>query len=255
MMLRRCRRAVALAWTLALCVLRYWRIRLRGPLSLERRAQWLQSASRGVLASLGISFRVDGALPGRGLAVSNHLGYLDIVIYSAAMPCFFVSKAEVDRWPFFGRAARAGGAIFLDRTSLASANLAASIITGRLALPVPVLLFPEGTSTDGSQVHRFHRRLLHPAIETGAPISPAAIRYLPQGGAEERDLCWYGDAGFLRHLWKVLGLPGFSARICFGDARVYADARVAADATHDEVAALRAQGSWPEPAALKRRGA
>jgi 1-acyl-sn-glycerol-3-phosphate acyltransferase len=239
MMLRRCRRAVALAWALAHCALRYWAIRLRGPLSLERRALWLQSASCGVLRSLSIRVEVEGTLPGGGLVVSNHLSYLDIVIYSAAMPCVFVSKAEVNRWPFFGFAARAGGTVFLDRASLASANNAANSVAARLALPIPVLLFPEGTSTDGSQVQRFHRRLIQPAIEARTSIAPAAIRYLPEDGAAERELCWYGDAGFLSHLWKVLGVAGFSARIRFGQPRVYTDTRIAAEQTHDEVAAMR----------------
>jgi len=243
MTLRRCWRAVALAVALALCAFRFWIIRLRGPLTLEQRALWLQSASRGVLLSLGICFRVAGSLPERGLVVSNHLSYLDIIIYSAAMPCFFVSKAEVNRWPFFGFAARAGGTIFLDRASHASANAAADSIEARLALPIPVLLFPEGTSTDGAQVRRFHRRLIQPAIEAHAHITAAAIRYAPADNTEERELCWYGDAGFLGHLWKVLGAPGFSAQIEFGEPQIYADARIAAEQTHSEVAAMRAQGS------------
>ncbi len=246
MMLRRCRRAVALAGALVLCFLRYWSIRLRGPLTLERRAQWLQLASRSVLASLGIRYQVKGPLPTRGLIVSNHLSYLDIVICSAAMPCFFVSKVEVDRWPYFGKAARAGGTIFLDRTSHASANAVAAAIAERLALPVPVLLFPEGTSTDGSKVLRFHSRLIHPATDMQAPITAAAIRYILSGNAEERELCWYGEAGFLGHLWKVLGVLGFSAQVSFGESRVYTDARAAAVQTRDEVAAMRGQGT-PSP--------
>ncbi len=239
MMLRRCRRAVALAAALALCALRYWLTRLRGTLTFVQRAQWLQSASRGVLSSLGIRFHSEGPLPARGLIVSNHLSYLDIVIYAAAMPCFFVSKAEVNRWPFFGFAARAGGTIFLNRASHASASAAADSIAARLALPVPILLFPEGTSTDGAQVLRFHRRLIQPAIEAHAHVTAAAICYVLSGSIEERELCWYGDAGFLSHLWKVLAAPGFSAQIRFGEPRIYADARAAAEIAHSEVAAMR----------------
>jgi len=241
MMLRRCRRAVALAGALTLCALRFWITRMRGPLTFEQRALWLQSASRGVLASLGICCRINGSLPARGLIVSNHLSYLDIVFYSAARPCFFVSKAEVNRWPFFGFTARAGGTIFLDRSSHASANAAADSIASRLALAVPVLLFPEGTSTDGTQVRRFHRRLIQPAIETQAPITAAAVRYVVRDNSEERNLCWYGDAGFLSHLWKLLGAPGFSARIEFGEPQIYSDARIAAEQTHNEVVAMRAR--------------
>ncbi len=107
-----------------------------------------------------------GRLRRSGLVVANHLSYLDIVILSAAMPCFFVAKAEIDKWPYFGKAARVGGTMFIDRSSLASAERVATMIGERLKLPVPVLFFPEGTSTDGTML-RFHSRLFEPAIAGG----------------------------------------------------------------------------------------
>jgi lyso-ornithine lipid O-acyltransferase len=236
--LRRLRRAVALAVALMICILRYWLARLRGPMTLERRALWLQQATRGVLASLGITYTVEGEPPVCGLVVANHLSYLDILMISAAMPCFFVAKAEVERWPFFGKAARSGGTLFLDRGSLASANDVALRMRARLELPIPVLLFPEGTSSDGTEVLRFHSRLIHPATEMGAPITAAAIRYVAEG-AQERELCWYGDENFVTHLWKVLGAQQFLAVLKFGRPRIYSDRRAAAKRTHDEVTAMR----------------
>jgi lyso-ornithine lipid O-acyltransferase len=112
----------------------------------------------------------------------------------------------------------------------------------KLSIPVPVLLFPEGTSTDGSQVIRFHSRLIDPATAIGAPITTAAIRYAIEGGVDERELCWYGDEKFVTHLWKVLGTAGFSAQLRFGETRVYTDRRVAADETRAEIEAMRAGG-------------
>lgn len=239
MTLRAIRRAVALAFAIALCIVRYWLKRLRGRMTLVERALWLQQSARGVLRSLDIRSQVDGKLPANGLVVSNHLSYLDIVIISAAMPCFFVSKVEVDAWPVFGKAARSGGTIFLDRSSKQSAISAAEVISERLRLPVPVLLFPEGTSTDGTEVLRFHSRLIDPATSTGAPITWAGVRYLLDGGVEERELCWYGDESFVTHLWKVLGASRFSALLHFGEAKIYTDRRVAADETHAEITAWR----------------
>jgi 1-acyl-sn-glycerol-3-phosphate acyltransferase len=195
------------------------------------------------MTSLGMSARLEGQPPTHGLVVANHLSYLDIVILSAAMPCFFVSKVEVDGWPFFGEAARSGGTIFLDRASRSSASRAAEQISQRLQLSIPVLLFPEGTSTDGRRLLRFHARLIDPATSAGAPITAAAIRYVIQDGTEERDLCWFGDEQFLTHLWKVLGKTGFSAEVRFGEPRVYADRRAAAAATHAEIQAMRDLGS------------
>ncbi len=242
MMFRRIRRAVALAIFLAFCVLNYWLRRLDGPMTLERRALWLQASARSILDCLDIETEVDGEPPTCGLVVANHLSYLDVLIISAVMPCFFVAKMEIDSWPFFGKAARTGGTIFVDRSSLASANSVAEQIAERLQLPVPVLLFPEGTSTDGSEVLRFHSRLVDPATAVGAPITAAAIRYTIEGGVEERELCWYGDESFVTHLWKVLGVKGFSAQLKFGEPQIYSHRRIAADMTRAEITAWREAG-------------
>lgn len=218
-------------------------MRVRGPMTPLRRALWLQVACRLVLASLGIRYSVEGAAPSRGLLVSNHLSYLDILIYSAAAPCVFVSKAEVAKWPYFGFAARQAGTIFIDRTKRVSAQNVAQEIARRLADPVPILVFPEGTSSDGTRVMRFHSALFEPAVRSGAPVTTAAVRYVIEGGVPERELCWYGDEGFLPHLWKTLGTPGFTARVRFAESQVYADRRTAARLTREEVAGMRGEVS------------
>lgn len=239
MSLRAARRAVALGFALILCILRYWAMRIRGPLSLEERAEWMRSACRIVVSSLSIRCHVEGRPPSGGVVVSNHLSYLDIAIFSSVMECFFVSKAEVSKWPYFGEAARSGGTLFIDRSSVASAEEVSAEITRRLSLSVPILFFPEGTSTDGSSVLRFHSRLFEPVIVAQAPITAASIRYVLSDDTAERELCWFGDAGFLPHLWKTLGTVGFMAEVRFGEPRVYPDRRTAADQTHDEVATMR----------------
>ena len=242
-MIRRLRRAFALAIALAISLLRYGAERLNGSMTMEKRALWLQEASKRVLASLNLSYVAHGEPPVRGLVVSNHLSYLDIAILSAVMPCFFIAKLEVGRWPVFGTAARAGGTIFLNRKSMASANEAARMIAARLALTIPVVLFPEATSSDGTQVQRFHSRLIHPATAAGSPVTSVALRYFAGRGVQsamaERDLCWYGDATFLRHLWNVLGTDRLSATLQFGESRIYPDGRTAAQQTHDEISAMR----------------
>jgi 1-acyl-sn-glycerol-3-phosphate acyltransferase len=241
MRLRRFRRAVALGFEILCCVIRFWLLRLDGPRTLERRAQWVQHSAQRIIRCLGIECTVEGQPPASGLVVANHLSYLDILALSAAMPCFFVSKVEVGGWPFFGRAARSGGTIFLDRASVASAHRVAAEMTKRFKMPiaVPVLLFPEGTSTDGSKVLRFHSRLIDPAVAMGAPVTAAAVRYVIHDGTPERELCWYDDATFTGHLWKVLGVAGFEAEVRFGEPRIYADRREAADQTRTEIVGMR----------------
>ncbi len=245
MTLRRFRRAVALGIEIILCIIRFWLLRLQAPLTLERRAKWGHSFGQRLLASLDITCTVEGDPPLHGLVVANHLSYLDVVVLAAVTPCFFVAKVEIGRWPFFGKAARSGGTIFIDRSSPKSAQTVAEQMKERLELsiPAPLVLFPEGTSTDGSEVLRFHSRLFDPATSLGVPITTAAIRYAIHDGTPERELCWYGDETFVDHLWKVLGVGGFEAEVRFGEPRVYADRRVAADTTHDEIAAMRKQSA------------
>ena len=242
---RRLRRAVALAFALAVSILRYGQMRLRGPLTLEQRALWMQLIGRAALASLQVEVRVEGRPPDRGLLVANHLSYFDIAALSAAMPLAFVARGDVTRWPLFGPMSQWGGAIYVDRSSLAGASAAASEISARLALSIPMVLFPEATSSDGSEVLRFRSRLFCPAAEMRAPITPAAVRYLfedgPHGPVAEREACFYGDHELMSHLWKVLELPKFTAYIRFGEPRMYGDPREAAQRTYSEVVRMRAE--------------
>jgi lyso-ornithine lipid O-acyltransferase len=233
------RRAVALVFALALMFFRYWAGRLRGPYTMERRALWMKDSARLVMGCLGIQLTVEGAVPTHGLVVSNHLTYLDIVILSAAMPCFFVAKAEIGGWPYFGEAARSGGTIFIDRSSRTSATSVARQIAQRIQMQVPTLFFPEGTTTDGTHLLPFRSRLFEPAAVAGKPVTAASIRYVIADGTPEHELCWYGDAAFIPHLWKTLGTAGFSAHVRFGEPHVYPDRRTAADATQAEVEAMR----------------
>jgi lyso-ornithine lipid O-acyltransferase len=239
---RAIRRAVALGLALIVCLFRSWWSRLTGPDTVERRARWNHSCARMVIAIFGIRLKVTGKPPERGLLVSNHLSYLEVLIYGAALPCCLVSKAEISRWPFFGALARAGGTLFVDRGSRASAIAVTEQIAERLKGTVPVLFFPEGTSTDGSQLLRFHSRLFTPAVEAGIPVTAASIRYVAGDGAPEQDLCWYGDMAFLPHLWKTLGAAPFSAEVHFGEPRLYSDRRTAANETYAEINAMRTGG-------------
>ena len=194
MSFRAFRRAVALGLALIYCFFRAMISRLTGPDTLERRAQWNHSSAIWVTHILGIRLQITGKPPERGLLVSNHLSYLEVLVFGAALPCYLVSKAEISRWPFFGVLARAGGTIFVDRSSRVSAEDVTEQIAERLKGPIPVLFFPEGTSTDGSQVLRFHSRFYTPAVTAGVPVTAAAVRYVPDDGSPESDLCWYGPA-------------------------------------------------------------
>lgn len=239
MSLRAARRAVALGSLLIFCFARSLVLRLFRPDTLERRAQWLHESAVLVLKRMRVEVRITGTPPADGLLVSNHISYLDILTFGAALPCYLVSKIQIGSWPFFGTLARSGGTIFVDRASRASAESVTVQIAERLKGPVPVLFFPEGTSTDGSGLLPFHSRFYTPAVEMAIPVTAAAVRYIFHDGTPERELCWFGDDTFLPHVLKVLAAPDFSVEVHFGEPQIYTSRRAAADATYAEILAMR----------------
>lgn len=245
MSLRAARRAVALGSLLFLCFARSLYLRLRYPDTLERRAQWLHESAIFVMRNMGIGLKITGTPPASGLLVGNHLSYLDIMTFGAGCPCYLVSKVQIGRWPFFGTLARAGGTIFVDRASRTSAESVTDEIAKRLKGPVPVLFFPEGTSTDGAKLLRFHSRFYTPAVDAAIPVTAVAVRYLPEDGSPESQVCWFGDDTFLPHVWKVLGGPNFSAELHYGEPQIYTNRRAAADATYAEIEAMREEKRVP----------
>jgi 1-acyl-sn-glycerol-3-phosphate acyltransferase len=215
------------------------RLRRRSRITLRDRAEWLHRSCCLILRRLRLPTDFRGPRPARGLVCANHLSYLDIAVFAAAAPCVFVSKREVKSWPALGFFALFAGTIFLDRENRANADAAAAQMAGALDAEVPVLLFPEGTSTDGSKVLRFHPTLLEPAILKGLEIVPAAIAYRLHGG-QERELCYYGDISFVPHLLRTLGRAAMAAEVEFyPESLVYPERKAAALDLHDKVEAMR----------------
>lgn len=234
-------RLLILVFTLAQIGARFHLLRLRrgSRLELWQRAQWLHHSCELVLRRLKISLDCRGARPAQGLICSNHLSYLDILCCAAATPCVFVSKREIRRWPVFGFFARSGGTIFIDRQDRTRTADVARQIAAVLDLGVPVLLFPEGTSTDGGQVLRFHPTLLDSAVQLPIGITAAAIAYRAPG-IEERDLCWFGDATFFPHLLRTLARPGIVAAVeFFPESMTWSDRKTAALELREQVEAMR----------------
>lgn len=202
---------------------------------------WLQWMLRCALRIVGGHLRVEGMPPRSGLIVSNHLSYVDIAALGAACPSSFVSKAEVRAWPFIGWAAELAGTVFVRRAHRREVGGQVEDIKRALARGVPVVLFPEGTSTDGSQVLPFRSALLQAALETGCDVTPAALRYRADPpGDTVHDICWWGGVGFLPHLWRFLALRSFGVAVVFGaPRRPEGDRKTEAVAFHAEVSRLK----------------
>ena len=234
-------RGCLLAFSLLDVLVRFWIMRLRRGRSLTQRdqAEWLHCACALIVRRLSMRVSASGPLPVSGLIVSNHLSHLDILLYAAVMPCVFVSKSEVLSWPMFGILARCGGTIFVERRRRHGVADPGASIAAALTAGIPVVLYPEGTSSDGSVVLPFHSSFLQPAVTTGMPVVPAAIAYLVASGSEV-DLCYYGEISFFPHLLGVLGRDCVEARIIFSEGqRTYTDRKAAAKAARSDVVSLR----------------
>lgn len=208
-------------------------------ITLQDRADWLHRACTIIVRRLSIIISASGPIPENGLVVSNHLSHLDILLYAALMPCIFVAKSEVLSWPMFGILARCGGTVFVERNRKHGIEQPAAAIASALTSDIPVVLFPEGTSTDGRTVLPFHTAFLQPAIATRTPLVPAAIGY-SAADASEADLCYYGEITFFPHLLSVLGRSWVQGAIVFSeDSRIYADRKTAAQVAWSDVVSLR----------------
>jgi lyso-ornithine lipid O-acyltransferase len=213
---------------------------------VRRRAAWLHRWTARALRFMGIRLDVQGAPPAAGVLVSNHLGYLDVFVYSAIAPTVFVSNADVAGWPLAGALAKLAGTIFIDRKRRADVVKVGAAMVPVIDAGQPLALFLEGTSTGGDQVLRFHSSLLEPAVRGRWPLTPAFISYHAPGISTSRELCYWGDAVFFPHFINLLGLPGAEARVRFGATFVAdGDRRALAERLHAEVCALRVDPSMP----------
>lgn len=204
------------------------------------RARWLHGCCRRALRIFQIHVTVRGTLPERGLIVANHLSYLDIVALSAALPCVFVSKMEVAGWPLFGSFGRRSGTLFLDRARRGDVGEVTAQMRGVLAAGLPLVLFPEGTSTSGDTVLPFKTSLFEPVAELGCAVTAAAFGYALRDGSVRDEIHHWGAMTLGPHLLNVLGKRRIDVTIRFGEPRSRTgDRKAIARELHGEVVTLR----------------
>jgi 1-acyl-sn-glycerol-3-phosphate acyltransferase len=186
---------------------------------------------RIVCALIGVRIHQVGR-PCRGpvLILSNHVSWLDICVISAVAPVVFVAKSEVARWPVFGLLAKWQRTIFIDRQARHRTGDATKEIGARLIDGDAVVLFAEGTSSDGTRVLPFRSALVgavHHAIgeqsDAGVEVQPMAVTYtgfggLPIGRELREHVAWYGDAELIPHFVALLSAGAIDVTVSWGDA-------------------------------------
>jgi lyso-ornithine lipid O-acyltransferase len=198
--------------------------RIRRPKWGAEGAVWIHGWCRRIVGVLGFRCEVEGRMPRGGAVVSNHLSYLDILLYSSVQPFVMVAKTEVRDWPLLGWLTAQAGTVYVERGGGpktwpgVNAAMAEAYRSG-----LPVLFFPEGTTTDGAGVLPFRRGLFHSVLNNGVSLRTAAVCYslendaVNRGASVAEDVCWWGEMGFASHLFRILGLRGLRAQIRFGE--------------------------------------
>ncbi|SIS79206.1 lysophospholipid acyltransferase family protein [Paracoccus saliphilus] len=171
----------------------------------------VQMVCRLVLFCIGLRWRREGqALRGPGAIVANHSSWLDILTMNAALPVFFVSKAEVRGWPGINILTTVTNTHFVIRDPK-FARAQAEEFAARIRAGHRLLFFPEGTSTDGRRVLPFKPTLfqgfLDPELPDALAIQPMSVTYHAPEGSDPRFYGWWGDMALADHLLAVLSAP------------------------------------------------
>jgi 1-acyl-sn-glycerol-3-phosphate acyltransferase len=193
---------------------------------------------------MGIEITVEGVFPERGAVISNHLSYLDIVVFAALHPCVFVSKEEVRKWPVVGWMTTMSGTVYVARGHGGSAMRARKGMQAALDAGLPVVFFPEGTTSNGSQLLKFHSGLLSQVTSGDAPVTAAYLRYgfVEDNGRDvsvANDVCYWGDRNMLAHIFNFLGLRGVRAEVRFAEEPI----AFSSDGLHRKRAAVEARSA------------
>lgn len=151
--------------------------------------------------------------PPPALLVSNHVSWLDVPVLGSLTQTNFLSKDEVRRWPVIGWLAAASGTLFIRRGGGEAATIADQI-ADHLEADGLLTLFPEGTTTDGTDVRPFFPRLFAAAIETGAPLVPVALRY-HVNGEPDTVAPFTGNQTLASNLWNILKRPRTQVQVAF----------------------------------------
>ena len=197
-----------------------WTVAVHFPFyAMPRRRQAVRSWSRRLLRILGVRLHVQGGPPdaaaGPVMLVANHVSWLDIFVVNAVLPVRFVAKSEIRSWPAIGWLSARTGTLFIERarrrdTARINREIADAMTGGDV-----VAVFPEGTTTDGSQVLRFHGALLQPALIAGAEVHPVALRFEQGDGSLCTAAAYDGDKSLWQTLLAIVAQPAVHARLWF----------------------------------------
>jgi len=238
--------ALTAAWTAFLVGMWFvGQLLLRGARREALRAWTMRAWGRCCLWATNVRVEVVGTRPdaagASGLVVSNHVSYVDILLFASVLGASFVSMAELKRWPVLGPLSRVAGTVFIDRgrkRELVAVNerVERVLADGRL-----LVTFPEGENSAGDHVQPFHPSLLEPAARSALQVHYAAVTYRthPQDPPAAERVAWFGGKPFLPHVLRLMRGRPVRATVRFGPVPLRSrDRKVLARELHEAVRGL-----------------
>ena len=163
--------------------------------------------------AFNIQVQIHGTIPDQtALWVSNHISWLDMAILGSSARVFFLAKAEVASWPIFGPLTRWAGTLFIRRGSGDSAVVRQQI-TEFLKQDIPVLFFPEATTTDGRTIKKIHGKLFGAAIDAQKPVQICLLCYVNQDGELDQVVPFIGQQTIAQSVARILQMPKVTAHL------------------------------------------
>lgn len=212
-----------------------------------RRRAYVRWWSEKLVSVAGVALQVEGELPRPGenavMVAANHISWLDMFAVSAAWPTRFVAKSEVRDWPLAGWIAERAGTLFIRRDRRRDTARMNDQVHAVLARRDCVGFFPEGTTSEGDTLLKFHTSLFEPAVANAAHLHPVAIRYEHRDGAPAPEVAYVGELSFMQSMARVVAQRGVVARVMFGppiDCAQVKDRREAAHLARTRIANLLA---------------
>ncbi len=175
---------------------------------------------KGMQIILGIRLKIQGAPPKRPfLLFSNHLTYLDPILFFSHLDCTFVAKKEVRSWPVLGYMVYMMGVIFINREQKKDLLRVTDLVDENVNDKQGIVIFPEGTTSDGKQILPIRAPLLQLAFEDGNPLSYCVVSYKTGIGDPDasQQVCWSNQESFGAHLWKYAQVKRTYATITYGE--------------------------------------
>jgi 1-acyl-sn-glycerol-3-phosphate acyltransferase len=198
---------------LAICAFRFPR------LTPAARADEVVRWSRRLMSILHIRVRTldaPDAWPARCMVISNHVSWVDIFAILSVRHCVFVAKSEIRGWPFVGRLVAAVGTLFIERARKSHAKHTNGRIADALASGQVVAFCPEGTTSAGDELLKFHTALFQPAIDAQATLQPVALRYFDRRGEQSYAAAYVGETTLVDSIWAIASQPRMSVQLRFG---------------------------------------